>query len=164
MWNEPDIGNPADTAAIGGHHTPEAIAAFNVRTARIIRRNIPDARIAGLSLATNDPDFNEACYKAFGKDIGLFWPHFFDYARLHPTEHMPRHYQEAAYLYGHLENEVDISRMPFDEQVKRDYQEFMAMAQQYPGMKEEQLRPIMYPRFGKTFYFEYFLIRNQKLY
>ena len=73
MWNEPDIGNPADTAAVGGHHTPENIAAFNVRTARTILRNIPDARIAGLSLATNDPGFNEACYKAFGRDIGLFW-------------------------------------------------------------------------------------------
>ena len=73
MWNEPDIGNPADTVAVGGHHSPEAIAAFNVRTAKIIRRNIPDARIAGLSLATNDPAFNEACYKAFGDDIGLFW-------------------------------------------------------------------------------------------
>ena len=98
------------------------------------------------------------------KDIQTFWPHFFQYASLHPQSHMPRHYQEAAYLYGHLENEVDISHMPFDEQVKRDYDEFMAMAQQYHGMKEEQLRPIMYPRFGKTFYFEYFLIRNQKMY
>ncbi|MBR2239509.1 MAG: hypothetical protein IJ887_16845 [Prevotella sp.] len=98
------------------------------------------------------------------KDIQTFWPHFFNYARLHPQDHMPRHYQEAAYLYGHLENEVDISHMPFDEQVKRDYEEFMATAQQYRGMKEEQLRHIMYPRFGKTFYFEYFLIRNQKMY
>ena len=73
MWNEPDIGNPADTAAVGGHHTPENIAAFNVRTARTILKNIPDARLAGLSLATNDPGFNEECYKAFGKDVGLFW-------------------------------------------------------------------------------------------
>ena len=73
MWNEPDIGNPADTQVVGGHHTPENIAAFNVRTAKVIKRNIPDARIAGLSLATNDPKFNEACYKAFGNDIGLFW-------------------------------------------------------------------------------------------
>ena len=73
MWNEPDIGNPADTVTVGGHHTPETIAAFNVRTARTILRNIPDARIAGLSLATNNPAFHEACYKAFGKDIGLFW-------------------------------------------------------------------------------------------
>ena len=98
------------------------------------------------------------------KDIQTFWPHFFNYARLHPNNHMPRHYQEAAYLYGQLEKAVDVSGMPFDEQVVRDYREFMAMAQQYRGMKEEQLRPIMYPRFGKTFYFEYFLIRNQKLY
>ena len=73
MWNEPDIGNPADTVAVGGHHTPEAIAAFNVRTARVILENIPGARLAGLSLATNDPGFHEACYRAFGKDIGLFW-------------------------------------------------------------------------------------------
>ena len=72
MWNEPDIGNPADTDAVGGHHTPEAIAAFNVRTAKTILRNIPDARLAGLSLATNDPAFHEACYKALGDDIGLF--------------------------------------------------------------------------------------------
>jgi hypothetical protein len=57
---------------VGGHHTPEAIAAFNVRTARTIRKNIPDARLAGLSLATNDPGFHEACYKALGDDIGLF--------------------------------------------------------------------------------------------
>lgn len=73
MWNEPDIGNPANTDAVGGHHTPENIVAFNVRTAKIIRKNIPDARIAGLSLATNDPTFNESCYKAFGSDISLFW-------------------------------------------------------------------------------------------
>lgn len=72
MWNEPDIGNPAETAAVGGHHTPANIAAFNVRTAKTIFRNIPDARIAGLSLATNDPSFNEACYQAFGADIKLF--------------------------------------------------------------------------------------------
>lgn len=72
MWNEPDIHNPANTDAVGGRHTPAAIAAFNVRTAKIIRANIPDARIAGLSLATNDPKFHEDCYKAFGDDIGLF--------------------------------------------------------------------------------------------
>ena len=98
------------------------------------------------------------------KDIQTFWPHFFDYARLHPDGRMPRHYQEAAYLYGHLEKEVDVSRMPFDSQVVQDYNEFMAMAQRYRGMSEEQLKKIMYPRFGKTFYFEYFLIRNQQLY
>ena len=65
MWNEPDFCKE-------GTRTPEEIAAFNVRTAKIIRKAIPDARIAGLSLATNDPGFHEACYKALGDDIGLF--------------------------------------------------------------------------------------------
>ena len=65
MWNEPDFCKE-------GTRTPEEIAAFNVRTARTIRQAIPDARIAGLSLATNEPGFHEACYKALGDDIGLF--------------------------------------------------------------------------------------------
>ena len=124
---------------------------------------------------SEDPLYQEQVLLAalWTKDIQTFWPRFFNYATSHskPQDsnanaipHMPTHFQEAAYLYGHLEHEVDISGMPFDEKVKNDYEEFMAMAQRYQGMSEEQLRPIMYPRFGKTFYYEYFLVRNQKLY
>jgi len=73
MWNEPDIGNPKKT--------PEAIAAFNVRTAKIVKRNIPDSRIAGLSLARNDPAFLEECLKAMGEDVKLFdWIIYHGYA------------------------------------------------------------------------------------
>ena len=73
MWNEPDIGKPVKT--------PEQIAAFNVRTARIVRRNIPDARIAGLSLAKNWPERFEACLKAMGADVVLFdWFIYHGYA------------------------------------------------------------------------------------
>ena len=64
MWNEPDIGKP--------EKTPEAIAAFNVRTAKVIRREIPDARLAGLSLARLDPAFFEKCLQALGEDVKLF--------------------------------------------------------------------------------------------
>ena len=98
------------------------------------------------------------------KDIDMFWPRFFHYATLHPKDHMPKHYQEAAYLYGHLENKVDISKMPFDKDVVDSYNEFMAAAQTYQGMTEEQMKPMMYDRFGGTFYFEYFFTRNQKSY
>ena len=73
MWNEPDIGEPKKT--------PEAIAAFNVRTAKIVKRNIPDARIAGLSLAHNDPAFLEECLKAMGDGVKLFdWIIYHGYA------------------------------------------------------------------------------------
>ena len=52
MWNEPDINKI---------HTPADIADFNIRTAEIVKRVIPDARIAALSLATQNPDFMEKC-------------------------------------------------------------------------------------------------------
>ena len=109
----------------------------------------------------------QAIYSAlWTKDIATFWQHFFVYAQEHVKEHMPIHLQEAAYLYGHLENRVDISHMPFDESVKQSYDSFMQLAQRcnQSHMTEAQMREVFYPQFGKTFYYEYFLIRDQKLY
>jgi len=96
------------------------------------------------------------------KDIDLFWPRFMRYATLNPDVHMPRHYQEAAYLYGHLENKVDISHMPFDQDVRDTYDRFMKFNQQCGPMTEEQKAVAFYPQFGNTFYYFYFLVRNQK--
>ena len=98
------------------------------------------------------------------KDIQMFWPRFFHYANLHKGERMPTHYQEAAYLYGNLEKEIDISHMPFDKEVVNTYNDFMAAAEQYKNMTEEQMKPLMYDRFGGTFYFDYFFTRGQKSY
>ena len=94
------------------------------------------------------------------KDIGLFWPRFFEYARRHPGEHIPTHYQEAAYLYGHLEPTVDISRMPFDESVRKSYADFMAFNERCGNMSLEQKKVAFRPAFGHTFYYFYFLVRD----
>lgn len=131
------------------------------------------------------------------KDIQLFWPRFFRYAEMHKSEpnfHMPRHYQEAAYLYGHLENEVDISNLPFDQSVKQSYESFMNYnarvnnriitqvtkefdSQMKAARTEEErakvakkiddefnvrMREEFRPLYGNTFYFFYYLMRNQK--
>lgn len=64
MWNEPDIGKPVKT--------PSQIAAFNVRTAKIVRKNIPGSRIAGLSLARNNSEFLDKCLSEMGADVALF--------------------------------------------------------------------------------------------
>ena len=109
----------------------------------------------------------QAVYSAlWTKDIATFWRHFFVYAQEHIGEPMPIHLQEAAYLYGHLEDQIDISRMPFDESVKQTYDGFMQLAQQcnQKNMSDAQMREVFYPQYGKTFYYEYFLVRDQKLY
>jgi hypothetical protein len=98
------------------------------------------------------------------KDIPMFWTRFSDYVRSHPGERIPIHYQEAAYLYGHLKEVVDISRMPFDEQVKKDYAEFENLVNNATSDSEEEMRPIFYARFGHTFYYNYFFIHDLPLY
>lgn len=98
------------------------------------------------------------------KDIPAFWPAFFQYANLHAGQPMPRHFQEAAFLYGNLERQVDISSMPFDEMVKNDYFEMIQTAKNSAGMSEAQMKQSFYPRFGRTFYYNYFLMRGLKTY
>ena len=112
----------------------------------------------------DDPLFQEMTLicSLIMKDIDLFWPRFMKFATMNPEIHMPRHYQEAAYLYGHLENKVDISRMPFDQDVRDSYERFMKFNEQCGPMTEEQKAVAFYPQFGGTFYYFYFLVRNQK--
>ena len=102
-------------------------------------------------------------YALIQKDIKLFWPRFFLYASLHEGESMPVHYQEAAYLYGHLEPEtVNISGMPFDQKVKDSYTGFQQMSQSLlqTGMKPKDVGEAMKSAYGGTFYWFYFFCRD----
>ena len=58
MWNEPDNG---------GLNTPAVIADLNVRTARILKRIMPDCRLHGLSLGSNRPELFEDCIAEIAK-------------------------------------------------------------------------------------------------
>lgn len=113
------------------------------------------------------------------KDIDLFWPRFHEYVQMHgkePNFHMPRHYQEAAYLYSMLEpnrpsimwpgytNAQAMQAFPFDENVKKSYADFMNFNSRpdIAPLSEQQKRIAFQPYYGNTFYFFYFLVRGQK--
>ncbi|MBO4608029.1 MAG: hypothetical protein J5682_09040 [Prevotella sp.] len=98
------------------------------------------------------------------KKIPSFWPKFFQYLQLHPGQHVPLHYQEAAYLYTQLEHQVDPEKLPLDEIVLMTHKRFIERVQQYPGMSEQYLSEALKAEFGHTFYYEYFLNREQKSY
>ena len=55
-----------------------------------------------------------------------------------------------------------MQRLPFDESVKSSYQRFMDFNTQCGSMNEEQKKRAFQPMFGDTFYYFYFLVRNQK--
>jgi len=67
VWNEPNFGD-------NSVNTPEITAAFNIRTAEIIKRIQPGARISGLSLGHYNYDFVDRFFKfvAQKKKMGLF--------------------------------------------------------------------------------------------
>ena len=101
------------------------------------------------------------------KDIPTFWNCFFTYAKSHKTDRMPIHYQEAALLYGNLEKNVDISKMPFDKSVKLRFQDFMRYAQKHAVQNVEndpEAKKRFFERYGDTFWYFYFFIRDVKSY
>jgi len=74
-WNEPN-----NNAAV---NTPALIADNNIRTARIIRKVIPDARIGMLSLSWCDLAYTKACFKVFREQDALklfHWAIMHDYS------------------------------------------------------------------------------------
>lgn len=118
-----------------------------------------------------DPKFQEQSliYSLVQKDISMFWPQFFHYAFLHQTEPMPIHYQEAAYLYGHLEPraDFDVNARPFDkEKVVQRYADFMNVTQSMVqnGLTSEQIGEATHAVYGDTFWWFYYFCRNINTY
>lgn len=114
------------------------------------------------SAYTGDPIFQEQKVLAtlWTKDIKLFWYHFFDYIRLHPDGPMPRYFQEAAYLYGKLEERTDLDRMPFDKGIKDTFERFMKAAAKYDNQDVKIAREGLYPFYGETYYYDYYMMKN----
>lgn len=97
-----------------------------------------------------------------------------------PNFHLPRHYQEAAFLYSMLEptrpsvlwpgytNEQALQQMVakkvFDDSVVNSYRSFMNFNGQphIAPLSETEKRKEFQPAFGNTFYYFYFLVRGQK--
>ena len=77
---------------------------------------------------------------------------------------MPRYYQEAALLYGNLEKSVNISNMPFDKAVLTSYENFNRFSSGHAVRSIEISRFPYSERFGNTFYFYYYFIRNLNTY
>lgn len=111
---------------------------------------------------SDDPYFQEQAVFAamWTRNPDDFWPHFIKYAKLHPHEKMPRIFQEAAYLFGNLQQMDIIHRMPFNKSIKESYNAFMQQLKQYEGRPVNQIRNALYPNFGNTYYFEFFFLKD----
>ncbi|WP_291123480.1 beta-galactosidase [Flavobacterium sp. UBA6046] len=60
VWNEPNFGDNSE-------NTPELMAEFNIKTAEIIKKNQPNARISGLALGHFNYNFADSFLKYISK-------------------------------------------------------------------------------------------------
>ncbi|MBR5039264.1 MAG: hypothetical protein IKX65_11160 [Prevotella sp.] len=110
-------------------------------------------------LDSKNPYFQEQTLLAamWTKNPKLFWSRFTQYIKLHPNDPMPRIYQEAAYLFCQLEDRPT-DNIPFDKEVISSFNAIVEKMEQYDGMDLEQVRNLLYPSFGHTYYYDYFLM------
>ena len=111
---------------------------------------------------TDDPVFQEQCLLAsmWMKDHELFWLQFGNYVRLHPNEKIPLYYQQAVYTFGVEDNRPDLDQMPFDPGVKTIYEQFSQEASKNDGRDINEARDWLYPLFGNTYFYEYYLMSD----
>ena len=118
-----------------------------------------------LQLASNksdDPVFSEQALLAtiWLRNDMAFWEHLNQYILTHPNGALPRYYQEAAYLFSQINQQVDVSNVPFDPGIKERFTQFMRTAQQYEGADMKMTRDDLYPLYGDTYYYDYYLMTN----
>lgn len=113
------------------------------------------------STDTTDVYFQEQTLLAslWTKDINNFWYHFTDYVRLHPKAHIPRYYQEAAYLYCMIEGREGVDRMPFDERVRQSFNSFAMAAERYDNADVDVARSAL-QAYRHTYFYDYYLMRQ----
>ena len=88
-----------------------------------------------------------------------FWQRFMHYMELRPQK-IPRIIQEAAWLFGNMQEREIIFSLPIDKSVKDNYDAFLQTWGKYEGQDARVLRGALYSRFGNTYFFEYYFLKD----
>lgn len=118
------------------------------------------------TLAEHDADdiyFQEQAVLAamWTRNPELFWPRFDHYVQLNGEENMPpRIFQEAAWLFANMEGQEGLDEWSLEPGVQENFSGFMRLLQQYKQAPTPSNRKYIYDYYGKTYYFEFFFLRD----
>lgn len=106
------------------------------------------------------PEMVELCilFNMELKDIERFWPAFMFWMQKGQPLH--KHMQEAALLFHHLERKFHLDVSRFDPAVLNRFQTFIDMANQYGNYPESAVKDLYKQRFGDTYWFYYFFVKD----
>jgi len=91
------------------------------------------------------------------KNLEAFWPKFLLYA--HHSKRVPIHYQEAALLFAQI-HQFEIKTVPIDDVVKSRFQELIHFSEIVQSDLAAENNPQILKRFGKTYWYYYFFVKN----
>ncbi len=117
-------------------------------------------------LAEHDADdiyFQEQAVIAamWTRNPDLFWPRFEHYVKLNGEENMPpRIFQEAAWLFANMQGQEGLDEWSLEPGVQENFSGFMRLLQQYKQAPSPSNRKYIYDYYGKTYYFEFFFLRD----
>ena len=118
------------------------------------------------TLAEHDADdiyFQEQAVLAamWTRNPDLFWPRFEHYVKLNGEENMPpRIFQEAAWLFANMQGQEGLDEWSLEPGVQENLSGFMRLLQQYKQAPTPSNRKYIYDYYGKTYYFEFFFLRD----
>jgi hypothetical protein len=92
------------------------------------------------------------------KDIERFWPAFMFW--MQKGQPLRTHMQEAALLFHHLEHKFPLDVSRFDPAVINHFKDFVAMVNQYANYPESAVVDLYRQRFGHTYWFYYFFVKD----
>lgn len=110
----------------------------------------------------NDPYFQEQAVLGamWTRNTTDFWARFEHYVNLHPNRPVPRIFQEAAYLFGNMENLPFTEELPVNRDVKENLRGFIQVMQQCNWKPNAQVKNYLYQRYGTTYFFEFFFLKD----
>ena len=117
------------------------------------------------SLAEQDADdvyFQEQAVIAalWTRNPDLFWPRFEHYIALHGDGNVPRIFQEAAWLFANMQGQDGLDEWVLAPGIRESMASFIKQMQQYTKTKNRNMKQLMYPFFGTTYYYEYFFLKD----
>lgn len=121
------------------------------------------------STPSYDPEKQEVIllFSMQSKSPEAFWPQLHQWLQLNPGKKLPQCIQEAAIVYhNNMNTGPDLSLIPIEAETYKRYNDFFADFNQYlkQGMTEESIASALRPKFGKTYMWDFFALKNTKSY
>lgn len=118
------------------------------------------------NLDSDDLYFQEQTLLAtlWTKQPNQFWPRLVRFVSLHPNRPLPRHYQEAACLFSQINHHSIPKSLPIKQNIMEECVSFLQQLSSYKGQPIEVVRAKLYPSYGHTYYYDYFLTNHQTYY